>query len=68
MDDEALAVKIDRAARLLDCGRSTVLRLINDGRLDVITFQRSRRITMASLKKLLAEGLGDEDASDGRRS
>lgn len=53
--EEPMAVKIDHAARLLDVGRSTVMRLIDAGRLRTIIIGADRRVTMASLRALVAE-------------
>ena len=65
--DEPMAVKIDHACKLLDVGRATVMRLIDAGRLRTITIgaQRGRRITMASIRALVAEA--EPGVERGRR-
>lgn len=51
---EPLALTILDAARVIGCSRSTVYELINEGRLEAFKLGTATRITMASVKKLIA--------------
>ncbi len=51
---EPLAVTVKDAARLIGCCRSTVYELIADGRLEAFKLGAATRITMASVKALIA--------------
>jgi excisionase family DNA binding protein len=50
---EPLAVKIDTAARILDCSRSTVYKLLNAGKLKTINIGADQRIPVESIKEFL---------------
>lgn len=51
---EPLAVTVRDAARLIGCSRSTIYELINEGRLEAFKIGSATRITMASVKTLIA--------------
>jgi excisionase family DNA binding protein len=50
---EPALVKIERACRYLDVGRTKLYRLIREGKLDCVRIGKSARITTASLKKFV---------------
>jgi excisionase family DNA binding protein len=50
---EPALVKIDRACRCLDVGRTKLYWLIREGKLDCVRIGKSARITTASLKKFV---------------
>jgi len=56
---EPLAVRPRVAWRLLDCGNTHGYELINAGELESYLDGRSRRITMRSIKALIARRLAD---------
>ena len=51
--DGSVALTVSRAARALDCGRSTVYRRIESGELEVVRFDGRPKITARSILKLL---------------
>jgi excisionase family DNA binding protein len=51
---EPLALTIKDAAKLIGCSRSTVYELIGDGKLEAFKLGAATRITMASVKGLIA--------------
>jgi excisionase family DNA binding protein len=53
--DDRLTVTIDRAAQLLDVGRSTVYELLRAGKLKGVKFGRAHRIVMQSIRDLVEE-------------
>jgi excisionase family DNA binding protein len=50
---EPALVKIERACRYLDVGRTKIYRLIHEGKLDCVRIGKSARITTESLKKFV---------------
>ena len=44
-------MKIERACRYLDIGRSKLYGLIREGKLDAVKIDKSARVTTASLKR-----------------
>lgn len=58
---EALLVTPAAAARELSCSRSTVYKLLSEGRLPSVRIGTSRRIPMEALRSFVAE-LADTDA------
>lgn len=48
---EPVAVKRSTAARMLDCGPTTIWRLVKEGKLDVIKVGKDDRVTVESIKK-----------------
>lgn len=53
--DDRLAVTIDRAADVLDVGRSTIYELLRDGKLKGIKLNRAHRIVVQSIRDLVAK-------------
>jgi excisionase family DNA binding protein len=53
--DDRLTVTIERAARLLDVGRSTVYELLRAGKLKGVKFGRAHRVVVQSIRDLVAE-------------
>jgi excisionase family DNA binding protein len=51
--DGSVALTVARAAKALDCGRSTVYRRIASGELEVVRFDGRPKITARSILKLL---------------
>ncbi len=51
---DPLALTVKDTARLIGCSRSTVYELINEGRLEAFKLGAATRITMASVKALIA--------------
>jgi excisionase family DNA binding protein len=51
---EPLALTIKDAARVIGCSRSTIYELIGEGRLEAFKLGAATRITMASVKALIA--------------
>ena len=49
---EPVAVRINTACRLIDCGRTKVYELINSGALEVVDVGGMKRVTMASIRDL----------------
>jgi excisionase family DNA binding protein len=49
---EPFAVRLSTAARLLECGVTTVHKLIHAGQLEVIHVGADRRVTLSSIKAL----------------
>jgi excisionase family DNA binding protein len=47
--------KIDEAAQMLNCGRSSIYELIDAGRLELVKLGRSTRITDRSVRRLVDE-------------
>ena len=60
--DDRLAVTIDRAADVLDVGRSTVYELLRAGKLKGVKLGRAHRVVVQSIRDLLAD-LGSEHES-----
>ncbi|MBX3438244.1 MAG: helix-turn-helix domain-containing protein [Planctomycetaceae bacterium] len=52
-------VTIREVARELACGRSTVYKLLQSGRLPSIRVNRTRRIRREDLQRLIDEGTGE---------
>lgn len=57
---DRLAVKLSTAARLLDCGTTTVHNLARAGKLEVVHIGADRRITVRSIQALIAAQLGEQ--------
>lgn len=53
--DDRLAVTIDRAADVLDVGRSTVYELLRAGKLKGIKLGRAHRVVVQSIRELVAK-------------
>lgn len=51
--DGSVALTVARAAKALDCGRSTIYRRIDSGELEVVRFDGRPKITARSIIKLL---------------
>jgi excisionase family DNA binding protein len=51
---EPIAVRRPTAAKMLDCSESTVFKLEREGKLKTVKIGADRRITVASIKALLA--------------
>ena len=49
---EPVAVKFSTAAKMLDCGSTTIWRLCKAGKLDVIKIGADNRITTESIKRV----------------
>ena len=49
---EPIAVKRATAARMLDCGPTTIWRLCKEGKLDTIKLAGDDRITVASIRRI----------------
>ena len=56
-DDEPLVVSPQRAQRLLEIGHTRLYELMGSGELESYTEGKSRRITVASIKKLIERRL-----------
>jgi excisionase family DNA binding protein len=52
--NDRIAVTIDRAADILDLGRSSIYSLLREGRLKSIRIGNARRIPMQSIRELIA--------------
>ena len=52
--DDRLAVTIERAADVLDVGRSTVYELLRTGKLKGIKLGRAHRVVVQSIRDLIA--------------
>jgi excisionase family DNA binding protein len=52
--NDRIAVSIDRAADILDIGRSSIYALLRDGKLKSIRFGSAHRVTMKSIRDLVA--------------
>ena len=52
--NDRIAVSIDRAADILDLDRSSIYALLREGRLKSIRFGSAHRVTMASIRELVA--------------
>ena len=52
--NDRLTVTIDRAADLLDVGRSTVYELLRVGKLKGVKFGRAHRVVVQSIRDLIA--------------
>jgi excisionase family DNA binding protein len=50
---EPALMKIERACRHLDVGRSKLYELIREGKLDAVKIGKSARVTTASLKRFV---------------
>lgn len=48
---EPVAVKRTTAARMLDCGATTIWRLCKEGKLDTIKVGNDERVTVESIKR-----------------
>jgi len=48
---EPVAVKRATAAQMLDCGATTIHRLIKEGRLDTVKLGADERVTIESIKR-----------------
>ena len=64
---EAVAVKQETAARMLDISRTTVWRLIKAGKLDTIRIGADQRITVTSIKRLVSGETTAASLKPGRR-
>ena len=53
--DEPLVVSTRQAARLLNVGKTTLHKWLNEGRLDSVKIGRARRITVKSIRKLIGD-------------
>lgn len=53
--DEGLAYKVETTARLLDCSRAFVYKLIAEGRLRTVKIGRSRRVPRQEIERLLGD-------------
>jgi len=53
--DDRLAVTIERAADVLDVGRSTVYELLRAGKLKSIRLGRAHRVVVQSIRDLVAK-------------
>ena len=53
----ALTVSVAETARLLGMGRTTIYKLINEGRLETITIGRRRLVKTASIQRLLEDAV-----------
>lgn len=60
--DGSVALTVERAAKALDCGRSTVYRRVDSGELEVVRFDGRPKITARSILRLL--GLADSGDSE----
>jgi len=49
---EPIAVKRSTAAKMLDCGPTTIWRLCKEGKLDTIKIGADERITVASIRRI----------------
>lgn len=49
---EPVAVKPSTAAKMLDCGGTTIWRLCKEGKLDTVKIGKDDRITVESIKRL----------------
>ncbi|OFW17804.1 MAG: hypothetical protein A3H27_15545 [Acidobacteria bacterium RIFCSPLOWO2_02_FULL_59_13] len=49
---EPVAVKRTTAARMLDCGQTTIWRLCKEGKLDTIKIGADERITVESIRRI----------------
>jgi hypothetical protein len=49
---EPIAVKRSTAAKMLDCGPTTIWRLCKEGKLDTIKIGADERITVESIKRI----------------
>jgi len=63
MEFEPLAVSPNKAFDMLDVGVTKGYELINSGELESFTIGRSRKITMASIKALIARRLDVQEAA-----
>jgi excisionase family DNA binding protein len=52
--NDRIAVSLDRAADILDVGKSTIYQLLRERRLRSIRFGTSHRVTMESIRELVA--------------
>lgn len=53
--DDRLAVTIERAADVLDVGRSTIYELLRSGKLKGIKLGRAHRVVVQSIRDLIAK-------------
>lgn len=58
----SVALTVGRAAKALDCGRSTIYRRIDSGELEVVRFDGRPKITARSIIKLL--GIQPEESTE----
>jgi hypothetical protein len=65
--DRRLAVRPNRAWRMLDCGPTYGYGLLAAGELESFTLGRSRRITVPSIKALIARRLAASVSGELRR-
>lgn len=67
--DGSVALTVARAAKALDCGRSTIYRRIDSGELEVVRFDGRPKITARSILKLLglAEPISAPSPPEPRR-
>ena len=49
---DPIAVKRTTAARMLDCGPTTIWRLCKEGKLDTVRIGADERITVESIKRI----------------
>jgi hypothetical protein len=63
--DGYVVLNVQRACRALDCGRSTLYRLIAEQRLEVCRIDGRPKITARSILKLLGFAAGNEPFGDG---
>jgi hypothetical protein len=62
-----LVVKPRVACQLLSCSHKRLYQLLGDGQLDSFKDGRSRKITVASIRQLIARGLAAATASQLKR-
>ena len=55
---ERLLLTIGEAAEMLGVGRSQVYRLISDGQLTSVKIGRSRRVSVAAIRRFVDERIG----------
>jgi excisionase family DNA binding protein len=59
--DDALLLKVEDSARILQTGRSTVFKLIATGELPAIKIGRTTRIPRAAIEKFVSERIAAEE-------
>ena len=50
---DRVAVRINRAASMLDCGRSKIYELLRQGRLKSVHYDNAQRVTVKSILELV---------------
>lgn len=68
---EPVAVRLDTAGRILDIGKTTVWRLCREGRLTTIKIGADHRVTVESIRRLVADQVAEKeraarDRAEGR--